>query len=158
MTWAFQRHTVQALLLFGVIAILVSIAAVVLGWRSLEDRRKMQHEGTAVWGEITGLERRRAMRGTDECVAKYRYSDQSGEIQSSEKSYSHLSWEQLRVGDKVPVTYLPDHPTIHVAEHLTEQTVTQPYRAARRFAAGTMGVTVAFGLLALFLVRRTPGS
>ena len=151
-----RRYLPMAFALFAAVALVVSVAAVFLGWRSAEMQRQLLLEGTQAWGVVTDRMKRPGTRGGDNLVVRYAWVDQAGERRSAEAELPPRRWEQASIGSKMAITYLPASPTVHVREHLSEANAGRPLREALGFAAGTLGVTLLAGVLVYFARIGTP--
>jgi hypothetical protein len=129
--------------------IVADVAVAVVGFRMSSFYRSVHERGQTVLAEVTRRETRPAIRGADKEFYFYTYRTAAGAVHQNS-----TAMHSLAVGDTFPVVYLPDASEHHVLFPMTPSRIRQPIRATCAFAASSLGVTVIFGALVQWTMRR----
>jgi len=129
--------------------VLVDLAVVAVGLRMSSFYRSLHEQGQTAEAQVTRHESRPAIRASDNHFYFFTYQTADGATHESS-----TSTHSFNVGDTFPVTYLPETPEDHVLFPMTPSRIRQPIRAAGTFAAASLTVTLLFGTLVQWAMRR----
>jgi hypothetical protein len=113
-----KRVVIDTLGMFGIMALSVQLAAMyptARKWAALRAR------GTETTGTITGRHERNTGRAVIRSMT-YRFTTAQGEIVDSAESVSRATYDRIRAGDTIPITYLESATWAHLAAHKRELT------------------------------------
>ncbi len=139
------RVKVQAWTELRTIALTGCVIALVIGWfaaRDLQDLYALRERGVTQQAVVTG--KRKVHGKSDSYYLSYSLQQHDAAVQDEDQIPKSL-YEQKRVGDTLPITFLPGQPQTHRLGHVRDE------RVQERSISWALGLLCASGLFGLLV-------